>query len=353
MTHPTPWGAVLPTQVWLGFDANSDQPAGSGAGGVERCDEDLEALAATGVRSLRIGVDWARLMPAAGRVHAGWVEWYRSLAATAGSHGMAVWWCLHERGVPRWFADEGGFSDRRFTARWWPRWVEAVADHLGDVAAGWVPIDDPAGVSKRAGGDTDPVRMAEALSCVASAWRDAWRILQGPVPVATCLRVGVVRPLDHTVPAQQAAREQDHLMWRLWLRAWQHGVVDLPGRAGDHMADLADSLDVLGVWVRAADAPSTAAVEDLVLRVLERTSEEGPRKPVHLTVRPGVADPERAGDMMTTVRTAAITARDEGVAVEHCWVAPAIAGPGAPDGLLDGDRCALPMAEVLFQDRPR
>lgn len=352
MTQPTPWGAVLPTQVWLGYDANSDQPVGSGAGGVERRDQDLEALAAIGLRSLRVGVDWSRLMPTAGRAHGGWVEWYRSLATAASMHDISVWWCLHERGVPRWFADEGGFADRRFTARWWPRWVEAAADSLGDLGAGWVPMDDPAGVARRASGD-DPVRLAESLHAVASAWRDAWRILRGPLPVATCLRVGVVRPVDHTVPAQQAAREQDHFMWRLWLRAWQYGVVDLPGRAGDHLADLAGSLDVLGVWVQAGESRGSAAVEDLVLRVLERTSEEGPHKPIHLTVRPGVADPDGAGDVVTAARSAVIAARDEGVAVQHCWLAPGIAGPGAPDGLLDRDRCALPVAEVLFQDRPR
>jgi len=165
--------------------------------------------------------------------------------------------------------------------------------------------------------------------------------------------VGVVRPADHTVPAQQAAREADHLMWRLWMRAWQLGVVDLPGRAGDQMADLAGSLDVLGVWVHAGDAKGDAAVEDLVSQVLERTGVEGPNKPIHLTVRPGEADPERAGRVMSAVRAATIGACEQGVPVQQCWVAPGIAGPGAPDAMLDADRRALPVAEALGQDRPR
>lgn len=352
MTSSTPWGAVLPTQVWLGSDTASDQPPGPGAGGTDLRDEDLEALASVGATAIRVGVDWARVMPRQGRVHDGWIEWYRSLATTAHRHGVDVWWCLLERGLPQWFVDEGGFADRRFSARWWPRWVEAAADRLGDVAAGWVPIDDPTGHARRAGGD-DPVRLAESLHAMATAWRDAWRLLRGPAPVASCLRVGVVRPVDHTVPAAEAARELDHLMWRLWWRAWHHGVVDLPGIAGNELADLAGSLDVLGLWVNAAETSGPTAAGDLVLEVLERAGEEGPRRPVHLTVRSGQTEPDRCAEVMQAVAQAAHEAVEQGVSLSQCWVAPGIAGPGAPDALLDAGRRPLPVAEVLFQDRPR
>ncbi len=343
---------MLPTQVWLGNDAASDLPGGPGAGGVDLRDDDLEVLSGVGVTQIRVGVDWARVMPSPGRVHDGWIEWYRSLATVARHHGIEVWWCLLERGLPQWFANEGGFADRRFSARWWPRWVETAADHLGDLAMGWVPIDDPSGHARRSGGD-DPVRVAESLHAVAAAWRDAWRLLRGPAPVASCLRVGVVQPADQTVAALEAARELDHLMWRLWWRAWNHGVVDLPGVAGNELADLAGSLDILGLWVSAADAAGSTAARDSVLKVLERASEEGPRRPVHLTVRSGQADPDRSAEMMQAIDAAAHEAVDQGVALTQCWVAPGIAGPGAPDAVLDPGRHPLAVAEVLFQDRPR
>lgn len=347
-----PWGAVLPTQVWMGFDSTSDQSPSDGAGGVVRWATDIEALAAVGIDSVRIGVDWSRVMPSPGRIHDGWIEWYRGVATCAADHGVTVWWCLLERGLPGWFADEGGFADQRFAARWWPRWVETAADHLGDLAGGWVPIDDPAGVARRAGRD-DPTRMSESLPTTAQAWRDAWRQLRGPVPVASCLRVGTVRPRDHTVPALEEAREQDHLMWGLWLQAWRTGVVELPGRSGAELDDLAGSLDVMGLWINAADASSANEVEDLVMTVLERGGEQGPQRPLHLSVRPGQPDPDRAADTMNVVATAIRRARRDGVGVERAWLAPGIAGPGAPDGLLDPGRQPNPVAEILAQDRPR
>lgn len=352
MTNPTPWGAVLPTQVWLGFDASSDHAPTTGGGGVQRWVEDLEALDTAGVRHLRLGVDWSRLMPTAGRVDGGWVEWYRSVAEAARQRDLEVWWCLQERSVPAWFANDGGFADRRLTGRWWPRWVEAAADHLGDLASGWVPIDDPAGLAQRAGG-AEAARTSEALQAVAVAWRDAWRILRGPIPVATCLRVGVVRPRDHTVPAQQEARERDHLMWRLWLQAWRLGVLALPGRGGDEIDDLAGSLDVFGVFVNGADAAGTAEAEDLTMTVLERSAEQGPDRPLHVTVRPGHPDPDRCAEVMSAVDTALSAAVDEGVEVTQRWLAPGIAAAGAPDGLLDAERRPSAIAEVLGQERPR
>jgi len=351
MTSAT-WGAVLPVQVWLGFDAASDQVPGTGSGAHERWSEDLEALKEAGVKAVRIGVDWSRLVPAAGRVHGGWVEWYRTVGTTARQHGLDVWWCLQERAVPAWFADEGGFGDQRLTGRWWPRWVEVAADQLGDLAAGWVPLDDPSGLARRVGGD-DPARTSEALGAIVHGWRDAWRILRGPAPVATSLRVGVVRPADHTVPAQQAARESDHLMWRLWLQAWRHGVLALPGRGGDHVDDLEGSLDVLGLWVHGGDAPTPTAAEDLIMAVLERAGEQGPERPIDLTLRPGHPDPERSGEIAGAAHRAIDAAADHGVAVTRRWLAPGIAAPGAPDGLLDAQRRPSPIAEALGQDRPR
>ena len=352
MTVPTPWGAVLPTQVWLGFDPASDHAPTSGGRGAQRWSEDLEALGDAGVRHVRIGVDWSRLMPTAGRVSGGWVEWYRTVAEAARRRDLEVWWCLQERSVPAWFANDGGFADRRLTGRWWPRWVEAVTDHLGDLASGWVPIDDPAGVARRAGGD-DLARQSEALTAVAVAWRDAWRLLRGPVPVATCLRVGIVRPADHTVPAQQEARERDHLMWRLWLQAWRLGVLALPGRGGDEIDDLAGSLDVFGVFVNGADAASAVEAEDLIMTVLERSGDQGPDRPVHITVRPGHPDLERCAEITAGMQTAVTSATEQGIDVTQRWVAPGIAAAGAPDGLLDTERRPTAIAEALGQDRPR
>ena len=61
---------------------------------------------------------------------------------TARGAGLNPWLALLGRRLPRWFEDEGGFADDR-VARAWPRYVERVAEHVGDDVAGWFPMIDP------------------------------------------------------------------------------------------------------------------------------------------------------------------------------------------------------------------
>ena len=68
--------------------------------------------------------------------------------ATARGTGLQPWLALLGRRVPGWFEDEGGFADDQ-VARAWPRYVERVAEHVGDAVAGWFPMIDPPAASPR------------------------------------------------------------------------------------------------------------------------------------------------------------------------------------------------------------
>lgn len=349
--HTSPHlGVVLDSIDTLGTSPASNWSSAPLAGNdfATRYTEDLDLLAQIGVRNIRLAVDWARLQPAPGRVDDDWREWYQGVLLAARRAGVSVWATLHEQTVPRWFDDEGSFADSRASGLLWPRWVETAAELFGDLVAGWFPIVDPLGVAERWA--SDPRKHEEALINVATAWRDSWRILHGGPPVATAFAVRMVRPVDHTVPAQQAARLEDHLRWRMWLRALRDGVLRLPNGHERVIADLDASLDVLGIGT-SLDVPEGVITDESIRRweerlgtVLRRAAEEGPDRPIVLSsleLRWPNAD-ERVLFVESTVR-ALHAAVGDGVLLQSVFVQPGIGqAPGTRPNqaapLLDRDR---------------
>jgi len=197
-----------------------------------------------------------------------------SACDTARSLGVAPWLRLLQPAIPLWFDDEGGFTDDRNAAKWWPRWVEAVSDRLGEVAAGWVPFEAPYAMCVRLAPD-DLRQQGDVLHTLLVAWRDAWRLLHGVHPVATSLDVATERPTDESPAARAEAKRRDQMRWDAWLRSLTDGIARVPGRAEREMPDLAGSLDVLGVALR-------REVEGSIVRV----ADHGLDLPIAVTFRP-------------------------------------------------------------------
>ncbi len=256
-----------------------------GYGAIEpgRIGDDIALASSMGLRTLRFGVSWLLAEPKQGTLNGDVVELLRSVAEQCRSAGIAPWFTLLQTDVPRWFLNEGGFTDSRNAGHWWPRWVESIAGALGDVSAGWVPFEAPYAMANRLIPD-DPRRHGELMDTLAVAWRDAWRILRGGPPVATSLDVKVVRPVDQTIPAEHEAKREDQLRWRLWMQGLHDGIVSIPGRADRELPDLAGACDVIGIAVRTD-----------IETVLYRAAEMAPDRPLALTYRPlGDTDAQRA-----------------------------------------------------------
>lgn len=240
--------------------------------------DDVDTAVGLGLGHVRLTVSWADAQPRAGAVSGAIVERVLGAARTLRGRGVPVWLCLLSPAVPHWFDDEGGFTDERTAGHWWPRWVEAAADAFGDEVDGWVPFEAPFAMVQRLV-PSDARKQGEVFHTLVVAWRDAWRLLQGPVPVATSLDVRTVRiPSDDPVAADWARRE-DHLRWRLWFRCLSDGVVSIPGRADREVPGLAGACDQLGI---AVSSPGVGDLEAL----LHRTVDQGARRPVALTYRP-------------------------------------------------------------------
>ncbi|MDO9174145.1 MAG: family 1 glycosylhydrolase, partial [Actinomycetota bacterium] len=166
-----------------------------------RLADDLAFAAELGLQQVRLDVPWALAQPKPGGFDGDVFEQLHSAAADARGMGIATWFRLLQPEVPKWFDNDGGFTDDRTAGHWWPRWVELVAERLGDVAAGWVPFEAPYAMSMRLVPD-DPRRHGELMHTLVVAWRDAWRVLRVGPPVATSLDVAVERPSD---PSPDAA----------------------------------------------------------------------------------------------------------------------------------------------------
>jgi hypothetical protein len=302
-----------------------------------RFHEDLALLGTLGAKAVRITLDWPWLQPKAGEVNGDAVEWYSGVLQQARSIGVELHLTLLERAVPRWFDNDGGFADQRWAGHWWPRWVEAASEAFGDLAGGWVPIDNPLAVANRIIPD-DPRRHGEVLDTLVVAWRDAWRILRGGPPVATAIAVKTVRPADQTIQSAEAARRQDHLRWRLWLQGLHDGTISIPGRADRELADLAGACDVIGIIV--ADVDET-------LGAVLRAAEMGPDRPLAITlITPSGNDANRV-TVVERYETACGEAA-EGAPLQSMALSPTFDIDGHDDGIITRDRDVKDSATIFF-----
>ena len=283
-----------------------------------RLADDLAFAASIGLQEVRLDVPWASAQPKAGAVNGDVFEQAHSAATLARGLGLQPWFRLLQPAIPNWFDNDGGFTDDRTAGHWWPRWVELVAEQLGEVAAGWVPFEAPYAMAQRLIPD-DPRRHGELMHTLVVAWRDAWRILRLGPPVATSLDVTVERPTDSSEAAAQEAHRRDQLRWGLWLGGLRDGVVRIPGRADRQLADLDGACSVVGLAIRTD-----------VEAGLQRAGEQGPERPLALTFRPvGDTDGQRAGSITAMWRD---VRRTEGeLAIASVTITPFTDNPDHPE----------------------
>jgi beta-glucosidase len=245
---------AAPAADWIQWERSRQaQASGEGNGWATNYRDDAEVLASLGIDSVRVTVEWARLEPAPGRVDGQRVEHERRVLEAVRDAGLKPWITLHNSSLPGWFSeDEGGFGDDRARGYYWPRHVDRCAEWFEDLAAGWVPIEDPVGWALRAFyyGTRPPGRNApdvarDAVIGALEANHAAWTILRGgDVPVMCVL--DLPSPRRKPPPDPEAA-----MWWRVpWTtstRALREGVIELPHGADIERPEMAGSFDLVGV----------------------------------------------------------------------------------------------------------
>jgi hypothetical protein len=284
---------------------------------------DESLLRELGVGAVRVTAPWARLQPRPGQLDGSVAE---EIVGVVTATTLPTWLCLFEGPAPGWFLDEGGFEDAKTMARWWPRFVDQVAGIVGDRVAGWLPTQDPVGYALRVRAEEGELQ-ARLHRNLLVAWRDAWLVLRGGPPVASCLRVGPVRAPADDVPAQQRARRLEHLRWRTWPRALRDGRAVVPGLPDLEIPELAGAGDVLGGWFRSPVGVEPERWHDDLAGMVRRLADEGPSWPVQVTLSLPAEEPARRRGLVEASRAALADAVDDGVVIDITWVHP---GMGAP-----------------------
>lgn len=297
-------GASLPVATTLGHADTSDLGPSAGNGFFTRWPDDLALLAEHGLTDLRLTFDWARLQPRPGEVSSAWTERYENVFDAAEAIGLTVHAALLDDGVPRWFANEGGLDDDEAVVRWWPRWVERVADRFGDRVDVWIPFSVvPAGLPDQ-------------------AWRDTWRTLGGD---------------DAPVTLSISASDDVPRIGRVDSTFDAIGVALDTGVAADAAVGDIELDDVAERWTQA----------------LHDVADAAPDRP--MIVSRFVLDHElsevngRLVGRLVDVLDAAI---DDGLDLSTCLVEPAIAGPDSNAALFDVTRRPLPTADAYLPPRP-
>jgi beta-glucosidase len=139
------WGAATAAHQVEGGNINSDawllehvegtvysEPSGDACDHYHRYRQDIELLAALGFNAYRFSIEWARIEPEEGRFSRAQLEHYRRMLAACHEHSIKPVVTLHHFTSPRWIAARGGWESAD-TARFFARYCEQVADHLGDL----------------------------------------------------------------------------------------------------------------------------------------------------------------------------------------------------------------------------
>jgi beta-glucosidase len=374
---------AAPASDWYGEEQRGTYPpSGDGNGFGTRYEEDFALFAAHGLAHHRLSIEWARIEPEEGRRDDAAVEHYRAVLTAARDAGVSPWVCLHHFTLPGWFTEigEGAFRDDRARSYHWARHVAFCAETFGDLVFGWKPINEPFAYAA-AGyllGEYPPRRhdagqMLDAYRGVLLAQRDAWRELRGAgTPVATVHNLSPLFPVDESLPAEQNTRTIDDLMWQVWMRADREGVLALPGRAPEVVADLREACDLIGFSYYSAQSvtrdlgfapyPREARVgplgyapwsEGLAL-VLHRLHEELPGRPLVVSEH-GVGTDDDAWRVSVLRESLAFVeeAIEDGIDLRGFFHWTGIDnyewtyGYDVPFGLFTVDREPRPSAEVL------
>jgi len=298
-------GATLTTATTFGHADTSNLGPTAGNGFYKRWPDDLALLQELGVTDLRFTFDWARLQPKPGELDGAWSDRFEQMLAACDAIDLRVWATLHDGDEPRWVTNEGGLNSDDVADKWWPRYVEKVADKFGPGIAGWIPF---AGVDDTAS---------------SAGWQNTWAALNGgDAPVVVALA------------AEHAEKFSAYL-----------DSSDMIGLVLAHEAlaepEPGEPLEPTDDWF----AQMSGHLHDTIGLAAESA---GDHEIVIAQFTPHHDDPDVAGRIVSAFVEAVDGAIADGVTIDLAFLDPAIAGPDSPVGLLSSDRTAQPAAAAFL-----
>ncbi|MEU8482325.1 family 1 glycosylhydrolase [Streptomyces sp. NPDC048641] len=216
---------ATPADNWWGWEQAGKAPAsGDGNAFDTLYASDFALLAAWGFGDYRMSLDWARLEPQPGQHDAHAIEHYRNILKAGRDASLNMWVCLLHTALPAWFAAEGGFLAPK-AGETWARHVTFIAETFGDLADGWMPINNPTAYAQKAyltgtfpPGHASQEEFLTVLQAVHQADFEAALILrQGGKPTSTNEALLTLHPADNSAETAGIAALIDSVVWDSWL----------------------------------------------------------------------------------------------------------------------------------------
>ena len=131
---------------WWRFERLPNSPAAEVCGDAcdswHRYEEDLDILAALGLDSFRLSVEWARIQPDQGVVSSEALAHYRNVLLACRERSITPVVTLHHFTLPLWVADHGGFESPDIVG-WIAQYAAVVSEALGDLIGVACTINEP------------------------------------------------------------------------------------------------------------------------------------------------------------------------------------------------------------------
>ncbi len=147
------WGAATAAHQVEGNNIHNDWWAWEQAGKVKErsglaCDhyrrfrEDFDLAASLGHNAHRFSVEWSRIEPQEGQWNDAALRHYVEVVKALRERHLEPIVTLHHFTTPQWLVAEGGWLNSKVVA-YFARYVQRVADALGDSVQYWVTINEP------------------------------------------------------------------------------------------------------------------------------------------------------------------------------------------------------------------
>lgn len=134
--------------IWDRFSHTPGKVVGGETGDVacdhyHRWEEDLELMAALGVKAYRFSIAWPRIFPTGrGQVNHAGLAWYDRLVDRLLDLDITPFPTLYHWDLPQALEDEGGWAVRS-TAEAFADYADIVVGELGDRVADWMTLNEP------------------------------------------------------------------------------------------------------------------------------------------------------------------------------------------------------------------
>jgi hypothetical protein len=298
---------------------------------------DIAALATRGVTSLRVRINWAMIAPTEGRIDARSLDELAEFVGRIASMGIDVWPTLCGNRMPGWFLNEGAFADAKATERFWPRYVDALAGAVGDVASGWVPFETPVAllhegwrVGTRDPEIADEAKFADAFGGVVRSLAATARLLAGA-------RVDCGLDVAHAGATNEVIT--------VFRDALLRGRLEIPGRIARDIAGLEHGFAGIALsfpdQAVLASSDATRRWRDTVVKHVYFAAEGFSPLEMSILGLPDTATDAQHADLFDVVRSLVAETRDGGAQLRNLWLGDTSSVAGLVASLPDGQALDL------------